>query len=255
MPLGTGPEHDPDVFERFGIPDTAERVRLLRALAESGEMVTLHAPRPTDGQVVSRVLALDAAHGTIDLEFTTDDARRDVFRAADAAVAVALLHRVKLQFELARFTIVGDGDRGRLRAPLPQRLARLQRRDAYRVEPTPSASPRLWLNDGHGERAVRILDVSATGLAFEWPDAGTPPQPGTRLGGSRLELPATAPIRCELVVRATEPIADPYSDPTERVPLRVGCAFEALEPSAARAVQVFVNLAQSRGRKARPRLI
>jgi c-di-GMP-binding flagellar brake protein YcgR len=254
MPLGTGPEIDPAVFDRFGIEDGAERVRLLRALADSGEMVTLHTGPDADCHVVSRVLGVDGGHGTFDLDFNTDDARRDAFRSAETVVAVALLHRVKLQFELARFTIAGDGDRGRLRAPLPRRLARLQRRDAYRVEPTPSVAPRLWLNGPDGEQPVRILDVSATGIAFEWPQGVTAPVPSMRLSGCRLELQATAPIRCELQVRAIESMADPFADPADGALVRVGCAFEGLEPSAARAVQIFVNLAQSRGRKARPRL-
>jgi hypothetical protein len=34
----------------------------------------------------------------------------------------------------------------------------------------------------------------------------------------------------------------------------VGRAFDALDSPAARAIQVFVNVAQVRGRRARPRL-
>ena len=254
MPHDTGPVGDVRVLERFGIADGAERLRLLRALAESREMVTLHTAIDADCHVVSRVLGVDAAAGTLDLEFNTDPARRDAFRGADGVTAVALLDRVKLQFGLARFTLVGEDERGRLRAPLPRSLVRLQRRDAFRVEPSPSAVPRLWLREQGGERAVRILDVSATGLAFEvLPDA-VAPQVGTCLGACRLELPAMAPIRCDLLVRVVEATVDPFSDPAEGATLRVGCAFDALEPSAARAVQVFVNLAQTRGRRARPRL-
>lgn len=254
MPHDTGPVRDPGVLERFGIEDGAERLRLLRALADSREMVTLHTADDADCHVVSRVLGVDAGAGTVDLEFNTDEARRDAFRGAVGVTAVALLDRVKLQFGLGRFTLVGEGERGRIRAPLPRSLVRLQRRDAFRVEPTPSAVPRLWLREHGGERSVRILDVSATGLAFEVVPDAVVPQVGTCLGACRLELPAMAPIRCDLLVRAVEPNVDPFSDPAEGAPLRVGCAFDALEPSAARAVQVFVNLAQARGRRARPRL-
>lgn len=253
MPHEPGPARasDSDLFERFGIEDTAERTRLLRALAEARALVTLHTQTQLDGQVVSQVVGVDVAQGTVDLEFNTDETRRDAFCSADLITAVALLDRVTLQCELPRATIFGDGDRGRLRAPLPVRLARLQRRDAYRVEPPIFAMPRLWLR---GEQAVHILDVSATGLAFEWAAETDAPRPGERLSSCRLELLATAPFRCDLLVRTTAPRADPFSDPADGVPLRVGCAFDALEPSAARAVQVFVNLAQSGGRKARPRV-
>jgi hypothetical protein len=63
---------------------------------------------------------------------------------------------VKLQFALERFTIAGDGERARLRAPLPVALARLQRRDAYRVEPPPQATPRLW---GWATRIACFLSI------------------------------------------------------------------------------------------------
>jgi hypothetical protein len=254
MPHDTSPVRDADVLERFGIADGAERLRLLRALADSREMVILHTVDDADCRVVSCVLGVDEAVGTIELEFNTDEARRDAFRDSTGVTAVALLDRVKLQFELVRITLAGDGEHGRLQAPLPQGLARLQRRDAFRVEPSRSAVPRLWLREQGGERAVRILDVSATGLAFEVVADVVAPQVGARLGACRLELPSMAAIRCDLLVRAVEPIVDPFTDPAEGVALRVGCAFDALEPSAARAVQVFVNLAQARGRRARPKL-
>jgi c-di-GMP-binding flagellar brake protein YcgR len=254
MPHDTGPVRDAGVLGRFGIDDDAERLRLLRALAASRERVTLYSSDDVNSHIVSCVLAVDAAAGTIDLEFNTDVAGRDAFRDSAGVTAVALLDRVKLQFELNRFTLVGDGEHSRLRAPLPRGLVRLQRRDAFRVEPSASAVPRLWLREHGGERAVRILDVSATGLAFEVVADAVVPRVGARLCACRLELPAMAPIRCDLLVRAVEPNVDPFSDPAEGAPLRVGCAFDALEPSAARAVQVFVNLAQARGRRARPRL-
>ena len=177
MPHDTGSVRDADVLERFGIDDGAERLRLLRALADSRERVTLHTADDADCHVVSCVLGVDAADGTIELEFNTDEARRDAFVGSASVTAVALLDRVTLQFELARCALVGDGEQVRLQAPLPLGLVRLQRRDAFRVEPSRSAVPRLWLRERGGERAVRILDVSATGLAFEiapaWAPAGS----------------------------------------------------------------------------------
>lgn len=244
---------DATAYADWGVADRAERLRLLRALADGREMVTLHAGDDDDCFVVSRVLGVDAGSGTVDLEFHTDDGRRDAFRAAGRATAVALLDRVTLRFELLRPTIAGDGERGRLRAALPERMARMQRRDAFRVAPPVSAVPTLAVPGPSGSRSVRVLDVSATGIAFEWEGPEPAPAPGTRLVDCRLELPASVPIRCGLTVRGVEPLADPFDDPSRR-PLRVGCEFEGLEPSAARSIQVYVNLAQTRGRRVRPRL-
>lgn len=257
MGHGSVPLRDAALYATWGVDDRAERLRLLRALADGREMVTLHAGHDDDCFVVSRVLAVDATGATVDLEFHTDEGRRDAFRDAGRAIGVALLDRVTLQFDLERPTIVGDGERGRLRAVLPERLARMQRRDAFRVAPPASAVPVLRLAGDADARTVRVLDVSATGIAFEWDGEetgpATGPAPGSRLVGCRLELPAAVPIRCDLLVRGVELLTDPYDDP-RRGALRVGCAFDGLDPSSARAVQVYVNLAQTRGRRVRPRL-
>lgn len=253
MASGAGTLPVGSAYAGFGVAERAERLRLLRALADGREMVTLHAGLDADCFVVSRVLAVDPVADTVDLEFNTDDGRRDAFRAAGVATGVALLDRVTLQFELLRPTIAGDGGRGRLRAALPQRLARMQRRDAFRVAPPASAVAALSVPGTDAPHAVRVLDVSATGIAFEWEGDADAPRPGTRLAECRLELPASVPIRCDLLVRGVEPLADPYDDPRRRV-LRVGCAFDGLDPSSARSIQVYVNLAQTRGRRVRPRL-
>jgi c-di-GMP-binding flagellar brake protein YcgR len=255
-----GSQSDPlfeaTVYATWGVDDPAERLRLLRALGEHRERVTLHAADDEACFVVSRVLDVDLAAGTVDLEFDTDDARRDAFRRAGRAQAVAVLDRVTLQLELERTSIVADGNGGRLRAALPSRLARLQRREAFRVAPPASAVPRLRVAAAGEARAVRILDVSASGIAFEWcpaDDGLGAPASGDRLLDCCLELPATAPIRCALRVRVAAPLTDPFDDPSRRS-LRVGCAFEGLDAPSARAIQVYVNLAQVRARSVRPRI-
>ncbi|MFZ4758010.1 MAG: flagellar brake protein [Burkholderiaceae bacterium] len=249
MPDGAGPERDPDLLARHAVEESGERLRLLQGLYDQREMVTLYAGAGQDCFAVSRVLGFDTARGTFDLEFNTDDCRRTLFRETGRVTGVALPRRVKLQFALERFTIAGDGERARLRAPLPVALARLQRRDAFRVEPPPQATPRLWLHGAQGEFPVQVFDVSATGVAFAWPTDQPAPPIGTRLQRCRFELPGNAPIRCDLVVRGVEPIG--VDSPAQ---VRVGSAFDALDSPAARAIQVFVNLAQVRGRRARPRL-
>ena len=249
MPDGAGPERDPDLLTRHAVEEAGERLRLLQGLYDQREMVTLYAGGAEDCFVVSRVLGFDTMLGTFDLEFNTDDGRRTQFREAGQGIGVALPQRVKLQFALERFTIAGNAERTRLHAPLPAALARLQRRDAFRVEPPPQASPRLWLHGAGGEFPVQVFDVSATGVAFAWPTDEPAPPIGTRLQRCRFELPGNAPIRCDLIVRGVEAIGVGMP-----VQVRVGSAFDALDSPAARAIQVFVNVAQVRGRRARPRL-
>jgi c-di-GMP-binding flagellar brake protein YcgR len=243
-----GPETDPRRLAPHAVDDGAERLGLLEALRAADEMVTLHAARDLDCFVVSRVVGLDAARGTIDFEFKTDDAREAAFRRADRLVGVAFPGGVKLQFELARFTIVDLPDPARLRAHLPERAWRIQRRDAYRVTPPPHGLARLHLPDGEAAREVAVVDVSATGLAYLARSADAP-EVGARMAGALLGLPACAPIRCVLHVRDVAPAFG-----EDRATLRVGCELEGLDPPAMRAVQVYVNAAQVRARRARPRI-
>lgn len=173
------------------------------------------------------------------------------------ALVVALHEGVKLQFELDALAIAPGPDSAqglwRLQSRMPHVIYRLQRRDAFRVTPSPLAPAQLWLatpGQAGRERSVQVVDVSATGMAFRWPErADTPPHEGSRLARCRLELAGTLPIECTLVVtetRADDDAADPR--------LRVGCRFEGLSPSEARAVQIYVNLAQVRARAKRPQV-
>jgi len=245
------PETDPARLDAFTV-DAAERIRLLAALAAAGETVTLYPRGADDCAVASQVLAFDPGGRGIELAFSADPTREAAFRRGGAATAVALLARVKLQFELERLAL--DHPPSRLRAPLPERVVRLQRRDAYRVTPPTAGQARLWISDPGsiaGERRVLLLDLSASGIAFEFdvPPAATPVG-GSVLAGCRLMLPATAPIRCDLLVRTVAPQPDPPGAGSHRV----GCEFVSLEPSAARAVQRYVNAAQTLGRRLRPKL-
>jgi c-di-GMP-binding flagellar brake protein YcgR len=252
MPSTHGPETDRALLERHRVADRTECTRLLDELLAGADMVTLYAGDDNDCFVVSQVLAIDATAGEIEFEFTTDDARRTAFVRAGRAVATALLGRVKLQFELEA-VLVRNAASGalRLRAPLPGAISRLQRREAYRVEPPTESTARLWLRstqDAAGERRIAVMDVSATGLGLRFEPREEPaPVIGTVFGRCRLELPATGPIYCDLVVRSVAP-----GFAGERGSLRVGCEFAGLDPSSARAVQVFVNTAQTRGRRLRP---
>jgi c-di-GMP-binding flagellar brake protein YcgR len=243
------PVHDERLLRAHEVTDPVERTRLVRALADAGEMVTLHAG--DDGApVVSRIVGVDAARGVVSLELVTDDARRDAIRAAGRVVAVAAPAGVTVQFELTRMAVVGEGPRACLNAALPARLYRVQRRDAYRVSVPGRSRPLMRLTGPDGDVALTVLDLSATGVALAWPADAPVPRPGATLQACRLELPASPPIRCVARVRSADRIETP-----EGSVVRVGCALDGLEPSSERAIQVWVNDAQLQGRRARPRLV
>lgn len=247
------PETDAALLERHRVHDGTERIRLLAELAASRTPVVLHVGAGHGSGVPARLARVDPATGGLELALDVSPealaACRAALGAAGAVTGVAIQAGVKLQFVLDRMTPAGDGPQATLRAALPGTLVRVQRRDAYRIAPSPLAVPRLWLRDPQAPsapRAVTVTDLSATGVSFRIPAPAALAAVGERLAADPLELPATLPIRCGLRVRAIEPEPDGA--------LRVGCAFEALEPAAERALQVFVNAAQLRGRAPGPRI-
>lgn len=238
-------ETDADTLQRAQIGEASQRRRQLQQLVQARAAVVLHVgPRgeaSTHATIAARARSIDIDRGLLEFDLSPQEGAADALRRADHAVAVCAADGVKLQFELTRLTLLSEGGLGRLRAPLPATVARIQRRDAFRVKPPAHSQACLWLRGPQGESPMRIVDVSATGLSFEQPDGEPEPLPGDRHRGCRLELPGNAPIRCDLIVRSVRRRA--------KMAPRIGCEFDGLDPGAARAVQVFVNLAQVNGRR------
>jgi c-di-GMP-binding flagellar brake protein YcgR len=232
--------------ERFTVDDAQERVRLLQRLLEAGAPVCLHLPDGAPGTAAARLLEVDAGAQRVSLRVDDPGTLATALGNAPRVLGLATLDGVELRFELGPLRLAKERGWPLIRAALPRRLVRLQRRDAFRVTPPVTARPRLMVPVTGGLREAVIVDVSATGIAFEWPGPDEAPSPGEELVGGRLDLPSSPPIACALSVRSS----------TRRAgePTRLGAEFVALEPAAARAVQVYVNLAQTRVRRTRPRI-
>jgi len=269
--MAYAPESDAALLSRHAVTDIDERRSWMNRLATQSEPIALHCTALGLCGIATR-LVWHANDDRLELLAlpepglqVTDQARTS---GSLRATAVALHQGIKLQFELqARVSPPSASQTDphwRLIAPLPPVIHRLQRRDAFRVVPPAAAPAELWLptpGERSGERSVTVADISATGIAFQWPAlAGPAPAPGARLSHCRLELSGTIPIDCTLMVTAVQ--ADTASAQTgtsqadaDRSRMRVGSRFESLSPSAARAIQVYVNLAQVRTRTRRPQVL
>lgn len=149
-------------------------------------------------------------------------------------VAVAFLDGVKVQFDARLAGADPTGGQCLLRGAPPLAVYRLQRRDAYRV-PVMSTVGEMHcvLRRLPGEEfSVRIIDLSARGLSFVWPDT-VRPAIGTVWEHARIEFAGRPPLPCTLVARRI----DAGDDGTNRV----ACEFGPLPPEVERAVQVLVN--------------
>lgn len=225
------PETDRDTLERFSVAEPTLIRRVLDDLLQARATVTLFAAHDFDAFVVSRLLARES--DLLRFDFVDDEARSAPLLRGNAVVAVALLERIKIQFEAGQPRCLRPDGAPELHCALPPRLIRIQRREAFRVRP-PDRDPVLCvLREPMGtERRYRVSDISATGIGLTVPAGDTPPQPGEIWHHCRLEIPGLAPIPCDLEVRTHAPAA---GDAT-----RVGCGFHRPTPESQRAVQCYV---------------
>ncbi len=223
-----------------------------------------------DGALLHTVLlALDAPHGLLTFEGSVDPTLTPALVASKVVTATAYLDKIKLEFEVTGLRAARDPGGEVLSASIPKRLYRFQRRQAYRVQSAGQLYPALRLTQPDGLR-IRVVNVSGGGLALQWPQSsatvaaaatgpgatvdaasraapsgatGTmppPPQAGAELTGT-LELEREVSFSALLRVQHVTPGEG-------QAPHQLGCAFVSLAPSAARALQVFIDQAQKRER-------
>lgn len=223
-----------------------------------------------DGALLHTVLlALDAPHGLLTFEGSVDPTITPVLVASKVVTATAYLDKIKLEFEVTALRAARDPGGEVLSASMPKQLYRFQRRQAYRVQSAGQLYPALRLTQPDGLR-IRVVNVSGGGLALQWPQSsataaavgatagasvdaasragsigatGTmppPPQAGAELTGT-LELEREVSFSALLRVQHVTPGEG-------QAPHQLGCAFVSLAPSAARALQVFIDQAQKRER-------
>jgi c-di-GMP-binding flagellar brake protein YcgR len=156
---------------------------------------------------------------------------------------------VKIQFRLQNVEeVASPGKSGRpgrhlLTALVPAEGWRVQRRNAFRVQPPAGDRAVVILRQpGKAEQAGLVTDISVGGLAVTWP-ADDPPPLGARLRHCRVEAEGIDPIPCDLrVVRVDT--APGSSLPT------VSCEFEGMPHTVSRFVQLYVMDIEKRARKA-----
>ena len=230
--------------DRFAVETGVERARLLQRLLEANAPLTLQRPGTDPLPVAARLLSVEPSADRVELHLLGGSAAAATLADAERLYGGATLEGVQLRIELGPARLE-NGERGRLLlAPMPRRMAWLQRRDAFRVAPPPGVVPRLFVPVAGKPHEARVLDVSATGIGFEWPAPDRVPAVGSQIAGCRLELPSTGPIRLGLAVRTATPCEDG--------PTRLGAAFVGVDPPAERSIQVFVNHPQTQARRNRP---
>ncbi len=247
-PAALGPEGSPDPGADFRVEDGADLLRLLRQLCDSSVPVTLSAPQGVT--VGSQLWSVDAAQRQISFSADADSVHMQRLAQCDEAVAVAYLDSVKLQFDLVDLVLVHGSHGCALRAQLPAVLYRFQRRASFRVRTFERRAPQVQLRHPSMpdmSLCLRIVDISVGGCALVLPDDVPALQPGSRLGGVRIELDADTSFDATLQLRHVSAMHGGGQG------LRLGCEFVDLQGQAQRALQRYIDHTQQRRRLLAPR--
>lgn len=237
---------------RYVLRDARDILAILRKLVSARALVNARLA-PGGESMLSTLVEVAEDGSSVLLDGSADALQNQRMERAEALDCATQLDKVRVQFLLRgqRF-VLEDGKPG-FRAPPPDALLRLQRREFYRLQ-TPVVEPlscTLSLPQPDGSRRearLRILDISGGGVAIAVPPVGIPFEPGTEFEHCQLHLPDTAPITARLVVRNLFRIT--RRDGAEV--LRAGCEFVEMARGADDAIQRYI-LKVERERSARER--
>lgn len=239
--LDSGGSVDP--WSEFRVDHPRERIALLRQLRDGH--VTLTLATPAGAMLQGTLWTIDEARARLSLQVDPGNPQLERLVDGDEAVAVAYLDAVKLQFDLNALLLVRSEGSVVLQAALPATLFRFQRRGAFRVRPADTGAPTARLRHPsipEMEIALRVLDVSVGGCALFLPSDVPPLEPGRTLAQVAVSLDADTRFTTALVLQHVTAI-----QPGERG-VRLGCQWAALDGTAARGLQRYIDQTQKRRR-------
>lgn len=181
-------EHSP-----FALHDPQQIGQVLRGLAEARAQI---ATRLVPGGHACPTALLEVRDDrTLVLDGNRDEAMNQRMAAATRVVCSAQLDLVPIRFRLSSPRRTLHEDYVAFTAPWPAALLRLQRRESYRLPLSATATATLLPGADADGRTLRVLDLSAGGLALAVPDDAIHGfQPGTRLPPCRLQLGDAEPV-------------------------------------------------------------
>lgn len=234
--------------ERFLVRNPRQLRQLLRSLIDQRSLINAHIDG-RDRSFPTALLDLDEDEDFLLLDGSPQEASNRAAEQADHLLCFAQLERVLVRFRLHELQRVDNDGHVAFRAPLPDELVHLQRRELYRLETPVTDSPQLLLPPGEARPealSMRVVDISGGGLAVtvaeDCPVFGLQ----KRYDGCRLELPDSSPINVSLV--ACNMRAQKLPNGVEMK--RVGLRFDALPRGADSAIQRYI-FRIDRQRKAR----
>lgn len=241
-PAAAHPGAPAQAMAEFSCNQPQQIMAYLCELRDTAAQLALSGP---GGHVVrASIWAVDPGLRRMSLHAEPTDRGLSPLVIGNECTAVAYLDQVKLQFELDDLMLV-RGPRGTsLQVTLPSLLYRFQRRQSFRVTTLehPAAVAELCHPDMPGKRlTLRVLDISSSGCALQWP-ADLPPLPVGTVIDAALQLDMLTRLAMCLRVQHVGSLG------TQDKGQRLGCELVAPEPELSCVLQRYVDQLQRRRR-------
>lgn len=226
---------DEEFDDRYFLLGRMEILNCLNDLIRNRENVTVYFNRGNDF-ILTTLLEASAEHLVFDLGGDESANRR--LERADSCVMIAVHEGIRTQFSTSwtpqRFTW---DDTEVFRVPLPAKIMRLQRREAYRVALAVNkpVMARLTRDNGTLLNEFPIHDLSVGGIGLSAPAKETSLAESDIVEVS-FSLENGRPIRCQVRVRHVTPIGHVGGHPSTRI----GLCFVDLPASLSARVQRYI---------------
>lgn len=241
-----------DDDEKYLLRSDREIRHALASLVTGRALITAHLS-PGNQSFLTALLGLTDDDTALLLDGSTDESINVRIANAAQIICVTQLHNVRIQFTVDNPVRMQIDGRPAFRAPLPDTLLRLQRREFYRLHTPVTQSVTCSIPvTGEAENAmpvaVRIIDIGGGGIAVAVPPSGFAFDPQMEFPDCTLRLPDADPISTRLVVRNLFRLVN--RNGVEM--LRAGCQFLDLPRNADTVIQRYI-LKVERERNARER--
>lgn len=239
-----------DDYSKYLLHSKTEILFLLRALLDKGALITVYFNKGNDFLLTSILsVAQDASHIVLDCGSSDEMNRRAV--QSDKLICVTSHEKVKVQFIVRRLEPVLYQDRPAFRAPVPETILRLQRREYYRlttsvVKPLKCFIPVPQPDGGSTIVEANVVDISGGGVGIIASSDAIQFEVDSVFDNCRLELPDAGTFNARLRVRSVFEVTSRNGTSA----MRYGCQFVDLPGSAVNAIQRYI-IKVERERKAR----
>ncbi|MGB0127743.1 MAG: flagellar brake protein [Rhodocyclaceae bacterium] len=236
-----------DDYRNYLLHNPTEISFLLRGLLRAGDLITAFFDEGNDFLLTA---LLDVEDDGLVLDYGASAEMNRKALSASKLTLIGTHDKVKIQFSLAGVEEITFRDKPAFRAPLPEQLLRLQRREYYRLT-APIARPLkcvLTVVEQGRRRKIeaQVVDISGGGVAVMAAPTGTEFSVDQRFESCQIDLPDVGTVVAGLRVRSVFEVTLRNGTQVKRC----GCQFVELPRTMVSMVERYIMKIE-RERKAR----